>query len=120
METTLKPRRDSILCHSGTHELCDKCECKCHFDTEPKNLTLENLAYELWTAGHKLQKLDSLEREDVIYRSISRAMGLVDFRGLPPQEVYDRLQPTLSRDYWSLRETTVELGSSLEEYFAKA
>lgn len=106
MNTTEKTRRITVLCHAERHNYClDGCDCSCHFDLEVKQ-TLTELGYELWRASiaFKFPEEDPETRRGRLRGVIRSAENSVDFLGYGVDEVTDRMERVIARDYWSIWE----------------
>lgn len=107
MDTTTKTRHITILCDADRHSYCFKgCECSCHFDLKiDRKLTV--LAYELWTirTAFALPEESAETRRGRLRGVLRSAEDSVNFWGYSVDEIADRMELTLARDYWSLRET---------------
>jgi len=65
------------------------------------------LIYELWTirTAFALPEENAEARRNRLVDVISAAENVMDFKGYTVEEVADRAELSLARDYWSLRET---------------
>lgn len=107
MDTTTKTRSITILCHAERHSYCFQgCGCSCHFDLK-YNSKLTDFAYELWTirTAFSLPEEDEETRKGRLTGVIRSAQNSVDFQEYTPEEIAEKIELTLARDYWSLRET---------------
>lgn len=115
MDTTTKTRHITILCDAGRHAYClQGCECSCHFDLEIDG-KLTDFAYELWTirTAFALPEESAETRRGRLRGVIRSAENSVNFWGYSVDEITDRMELTLARDYWSLRETSEDFNIDL-------
>ena len=112
MDTTPKTRHITILCRAERHSYClQGCECSCHFDLEYDS-KLTDLAYELWIIRNafSLPEEDEETRKGRLTGVIRSAQNSVNFQEYTPEEIAEKMELTLARDYWSLRETAEDFG----------
>lgn len=118
----LPERRVSILCGIERHRYCSEkvlgdgmppCDCTCHTEAVVTS-TILNFAYNIHRVGVAISFMEAEERTERILDLIEAAQGVVDFHGMGSQEIFERLQGTLSRDYWSSRETSEDF--SIDPY----
>lgn len=117
MDTTTKTRPVTILCATESHDSClsainPQCECSCHF-TQTVSSNAQNLAalgVQLWRLTNYLEILTAEERKERVLSIVRNAEGFIDFKGFTAEEVAERFEPTMTRGYWSLRETNEDFG----------
>lgn len=109
-----KTRVSSLFCAAGSHDFCpdgDRCDCSCHFEELTQHADLiGGVGYPLWRISKLFDGMPPAERREKILGIIRSTERLVDFQGLTAEEIYERFQPTIARDYWSMRETYDDFG----------
>lgn len=124
MTTTKITRSVSTLCATDNHRYCpgvaEHCECSCHFE-EVANMDLfRSFAYDLWRISPSFKLMAESERRSHFLSMIRSAEAKLDFQGFSVEDFYERIQPTLSRDYWSLRETYEDFGLDFLDRYQKS
>lgn len=124
MDTIRKTRYLSTLCGIGSHRYCleainEHCQCSCHFEESFSSELIGGLGYQLWQLAADFNLMEESVRRDHIISIIRSAQGKLDFHGFSAEEIYELFQPTLARDYWSLRETYEDFGLNFLDRYRK-